>query len=233
MYRKLIWDLKSPKIVGMASHSGRLFGKDGWCQVATTCMWGSRASQETFALQSYQSYSLFFPPVAGVDVWLGIQIHNVLCSRHLLTFHFKENWPIFYFEVIPAHLERKPVANLDLLFMRVLYTKHEVEKDWNLSERVLSSCHKFILEGNIQICLWKWPQNHRGLWLNPSACGGQMESITKPQVWIIEKLSAGQKSEWKAKKRLQQRSTDDQVVLNVAAQNVFGRTIDLSKVKNS
>lgn len=71
----------------------------------------------------------FFPPVAGVDVWLGIQIHNVLCSRHLLTFHFKENWPIFYFEAIPAHAERKPVANLDLLFMRVLYTKQEVEKD--------------------------------------------------------------------------------------------------------
>lgn len=70
-----------------------------------------------------------FPPVAGVDVWLGIQIQNVLCSRHLLTFHFKESWPIFYFEAIPAHAERKPVANLDLLFMRVLYTKQEVEKD--------------------------------------------------------------------------------------------------------
>lgn len=45
-----------------------------------------------------------------------------------------------------------------------------------------------------------------------------MESITKPQVWIIEKLSAGQKLQVKAKKRLYQRSTDDHVVLDVAAQ---------------
>lgn len=93
-------------------------------------MWGSRASQEAFGVAVISVlFPVFFPPVAGVDVWLGIQIHNVLCSRHLLTFHFKENWPIFYFEAIPAHAERKPVANLDLLFMRVLYTKQEVEKD--------------------------------------------------------------------------------------------------------
>lgn len=92
-------------------------------------------------------------------------------SRHLLTFHFTEDWSIIYFEAIPGHPERKPVAYLDLVFMHVLYSAGGWNRlrSWWVS---LSECHKFIVEGNIQICLWKGPQNHRGLWLHFSPCRG-------------------------------------------------------------
>lgn len=149
--------------------SRRVFGRNGLCQVANTCIWRSRASQEIFALSYWCHIPCFSLQSLGSRLWFRLTIYSGLDTC----------WPSILKGIVPSFIlkqyqdtQRENLWQIWICCLCMWYTKQEVEIDWDLGERALSQCQKFILEGNIQICLWKGPQNHRGLWLHFSACRG-------------------------------------------------------------
>lgn len=92
-----IWDLKSPNTVGRGHGSGRVFGGDGFCQVAATCIWGSRASRKTLHCYAISHIPCFSLQLLSCELDL---LNNIFCSWPLLTFSFNETLDLMFLPVL-------------------------------------------------------------------------------------------------------------------------------------